>query len=123
MGDLVKSKQKKGEYDSITEGDAFAKMLTENFQEVSHDKHLRVDFSPAPMPDRHQGPPDAAEVARYRKDMERMNCGFDKVEILSGNVGYLKFNFFADPEVCGPTALAAMTFLATMHAIIFALPQ
>ncbi len=108
MGDAVKARQKKGEYDSITDGDAFAKMLTDNFQEVSHDKHLRVNFSPAPIPDRPVGPPDADERARYRKDMERMNCGFDKVEILSGNVGYLKFGMFADPEVCGPTAVAAM---------------
>jgi len=123
MGDLVKSKQKKGDYDSITDGGAFAKMLTENFQEVSHDKHLRVDFSPAPMPNRPAGPPDADAVARYRKDMERMNCGFDKVEILSGNVGYLKFDMFADPEVCGPTAVAAMNFLANVDAIIFDLRE
>jgi len=121
--DAVKAKQKKGDYDSITDGDAFAKMLTENFQEVSHDKHLRVNFSPAPMPERPEGPPNADERARYRKDMERMNCGFDKVEILSGNVGYLKFNFFADPEVCGPTAVAAMNFLANVDAIIFDLRE
>src|SRR5713101_7523673 len=123
MGDSVKSKQKKGDYDSITDGHAFAKKLTENFQEVSHDKHLRMDFSPAPMPDRPEGPPNADERARYRKDMERMNCGFDKVEILSGNVGYLKFNFFADPEMCGPTAVAAMNFLANVDAIIFDLRE
>ena len=123
MGDAVRARQKKGEYDSITDGDAFAKMLTENFQEVSHDKHLRVDFSPARMPERPDGPPDADAIARYRKDMEQMNCGFDKVEILSGNVGYLKFNMFADPEVCGPTAVAAMNFLANVDAIIFDLRE
>ena len=123
MADAVKAHQKKGDYDSITDGDAFAKMLTDNFQEVSHDKHLRVDFSPAPMPDRPTGPPNADDRARYRMDMERMNCGFDKVEILSGNVGYLKFNFFADPEVCGPTAVAAMNFLANVAAIIFDLRE
>jgi hypothetical protein len=123
MGEVVKAKQKKGDYDSITDGDAFATRLTENFQEVSHDKHLHVNFSPAPMPDRPDGPPDAEARARYRKDMERMNCGFDKVEILSGNVGYLKFNFFADPEVCGPTAVAAMNFLANVDAIIFDLRE
>ena len=48
-----------------------------------------------------------------------MNCGFDKVEILSSNVGYLKFNMFADPEVCGPMAVSAMNFLANVDAIIF----
>ena len=123
MGEAVEARQKKGEYDSITDGDAFAKVLTDNFQEVSHDKHLRVNFSPAPMPERPDGPPNADERARYRKDMERMNCGFDKVEILSGNVGYLKFRFFADPEVCGPTAVAAMNFLANVDAIIFDLRE
>src|SRR5260370_3933250 len=123
LGEVVKSKQKKGDYDSIADGDAFAKMLTDNFQDVSHDKHLRLDFSPAPMPERPDGPPNADERTRYRKDMERMNCGFDKVEILSGNVGYLKFNFFADPEVCGPTAIAAMNFLANVDAITFDLRE
>jgi hypothetical protein len=123
MGEAVKARQKKGEYDSITDGDAFAKMLTDNFQEVSHDKHLRVNFSLAPMPDRPEGPPDAEALARYRKDMEHMNCGFDKVEILSGNVGYLKFRMFADPEVCGPTAVAAMNFLSNVDAIIFDLRE
>src|SRR6266852_7169457 len=44
MGDAAKARQKKGEYDSISDGDAFSKILTENFQEVSHDKHLRVDL-------------------------------------------------------------------------------
>jgi hypothetical protein len=123
MAEAVKAKQKKGDYDPITDGDAFAKKLTEDFRDVSHDKHLRVNFSPAPMPDRAEGPPSADERARHRKDMERMNCGFDKVEILSGNVGYLKFHFFADPEVCGPTAVAAMNFLANVDAIIFDLRE
>jgi peptidase S41-like protein len=123
MEEAVRARQKKGEYDSVTDGDAFAKMLTDNFREVSHDKHLRVNFSPAPMPDRHDGPTDAQSLARYRKDMERMNCGFDKVEILPGNVGYLKFDMFADPDICGPTAVAAMNFLANVDAIIFDLRE
>lgn len=122
MEDAVRARQKKGEYDSITDGNAFAKMLTDNFQEVSHDKHLRVDFSPAPMPERPPGP-DPDSVARYRKQMERTNCGFDKVEILSGNIGYLKFDMFADPDVCGATAVAAMNFLANVDAVIIDLRE
>jgi C-terminal processing protease CtpA/Prc len=33
-------------------------------------------------------------------------------------VGYLKFNFFGDVEVCGPTASAALNFLANVDALI-----
>jgi hypothetical protein len=123
MEDAVRARQKKGEYDSIADGDDFAKALTENFQEVSHDKHLRVNFSAAKMPEMPSGPPPADAVAQYHKEMERVNCGFNKVEILSGNVGYVKFNFFADPDVCGPTAVAAMNFLAHVDAIMFDLRE
>jgi retinol-binding protein 3 len=123
MSDDVRVRQKRGEYDSVTDGDAFAKLLTDNFREVSRDKHLRVDFSPAKMPDRPEGAPSADEVAQFRKELEHMNCGFDKVEILSGNLGYVKFDMFGDPEICGPTATAAMNFLANTDAVIFDLRE
>ncbi len=61
--------------------------------------------------------------AAYRKQMERANCGFDKLEILPGNIGYVKFDFFADPSVCAPTVIAAMNFLANTDAIIFDLRE
>jgi hypothetical protein len=119
MEEAVRARQKRGEYDSVTEGDVFATMLTGNLREVSHDLHLRVDFSPVPFPKTPPGPDNPEAAAQYRKQMERMNCGFEKLEILSGNVGYLKFNMFADPEICGPTAVASMNFLANVNAIIF----
>ena len=122
MGDALKDRQKRGEYDSVTDGSKFAGMLTDQLQEVSHDKHLRVDFSPVPMPER---PPGAGsdDAAQYRKQIERINCGFERVELLPGNIGYVKFNMFADPDVCGPTAVAAMNFLANVDAIIFDLRE
>jgi hypothetical protein len=122
MADALRAWQKQGEYDSITEGDAFAEKLTKDLREVSHDKHLRVDFSPVPMP-KPPKEPDAADVARFHKQMLEMNCDFKKVEILPGNIGYLKFDMFADPEVCGPTAVAAMNFLANADAIIIDLRE
>lgn len=122
MEESLRARQKRGDYDSVTDGDRFANMLTENLQEVSHDKHLRVNFSPARLPD---GPPGANPnaAAQNRKQMERMNCGFEKIEHLPGNIGYLKFNMFADPEVCGATAIAAMNFLGNVDAIIFDLRE
>ena len=123
MEEDVRARQKRGEYDSVTDGGAFAKLLTDNFRGVSHDKHLGVDFSPAAVPDRPEGAPSPDAVAQFRKQMERMNCGFDKVEVLSGNVGYVKFDMFADPSICGPTATAAMNFLGNVDAIIFDLRE
>jgi retinol-binding protein 3 len=122
MADAIRARQQRGEYDSITDGDAFAMKLTENLQAVSHDKHLRVDFSPVPLPAEMSGPDPKAE-AEYRKQMERANCGFDKLEILPGNIGYVKFDFFADPKVCASTVIAAMNFLANSDAIIFDLRE
>jgi C-terminal processing protease CtpA/Prc len=55
--------------------------------------------------------------------MERTNCGFQKVERLSGNIGYVKFDEFADADLCGPTVIAAMNFLGNVDAIIFDLRE
>jgi hypothetical protein len=122
MADAVRARQKQGEYDSVTEGDAFATKLTQDFRDVSHDKHLRVDFSPVSLPGDWPAT-NADATAQYRKYMERTNCGFEKVELLPGNIGYVKFNEFADPQICGPTAVAAMNFLANTDAMIIDLRE
>jgi hypothetical protein len=122
MGIAVRGRAKRGEYDSVTDGNVFANLLTEHFRDVSHDKHLSVSFSPTPLHEESSSPsPDG--VARFRAAMQEANCGFEKVEHLSGNVGYLKFDFFADPEICGGTAVAAMNFLANVGALIFDLRE
>lgn len=121
MAEAVRGRQTRGEYNAVEDGEAFADLLTEHLRDVSHDKHLRVRFTPGgpPKPDGS----DADEAARYRREMERINCGFETAERLSGNVGYLKFNMFADPEVCGATATAALNFLGNVDAIIFDIRQ
>src|SRR5439155_688855 len=84
-------------------------------------------FAPAGVPDERQGGPSPEDVGRFRRQMETLNCGFVKAEILGGgfvpmggapqNVGYLKFNFFADTALCAPTASAAMNFIANTGAL------
>jgi retinol-binding protein 3 len=123
MEEAVRAHQQKGDYDAISDGDDFATRLTDDFQTISHDKHLHVMFSPAALPDFDNQKPDPKREAEERKEMERMNCGFKKVEILEGNIGYLKFDFFADPGICGPTVVAAMNFLANVDAAIFDLRE
>jgi hypothetical protein len=123
MVQMLKRRRDAGEYDAIVSGGEFAQLLTEQLREVSHDLHLNVNFSPVPLPappaqPAPQGPPPPAVLERMRQQMAQINCGFVKVEILQGNVGYLKFNMFAPPDICGATATTAMAFLENVNALI-----
>lgn len=120
MENAIRMRQKKGEFDSVTDGSAFAAMLTADLRAVSHDKHLGVNFSPVPLPEQPPAAtPSPEALASMRRQMERENCGFERVEILPGNVGYVKFNMFASPDFCAPTAIAAMNFIGNVDAVIF----
>jgi hypothetical protein len=121
MADALKTHETKGDYDAISDGDAFAARLTKDLQDVSHDRHLRVDFSPFKMPPRTEPTPE--DEARFHQQMEHDDCAFDKVEILPNNIGYVKFDGFMDASFCGPTVVAAMAFVAHTDAIIFDLRQ
>jgi retinol-binding protein 3 len=121
MGDALKAHEAKGDYNAISDGDAFASRLTDDLRAVSHDKHLGVHFNSFKTPP--EKGPDAEDAARFHKQMERENCAFDKVEILPNNVGYIKFDGFMDAGFCGPTVVAAMGFVAHTDALIFDLRQ
>lgn len=125
MADAVRANQKVGDYDAVTDPDAFANRLTKDLQAVSHDKHLRVDYSPVRLPPEEQKEqkPTPEQEAQFRKMLERTNCSFQKVEILPRNIGYLKFNAFPEPTFCGATVVAAINFLAHVEAIIFDLRE
>lgn len=128
MVSAMEAHEKAGDYNAITDGEDFANALMHDLRAVSHDKHLFVGYAPYTMPDRGksdrpQPPPTAAERTEFRKAMEHDNCGFSKIEILPGNIGYLKFGEFGDPEICGPVVAAAMTFLVHTDALIFDLRE
>src|SRR5712692_8658078 len=78
MEEALRERQKKSAYDAANDGETFAKVLTEDLQQVSHDKHLRVNFSPMVLPkgEPHRTPDD--DEARMRTELERDNCAFEK---------------------------------------------
>lgn len=118
MEQALRDHAKNGAYDAVGESRAFAKLLTEQLQAVSHDLHLHVNFVPMVLPEK-DPEPTAEDKARMRKELESFNCGFQKSERLDGNIGYVKFNMFADPEICGPKATAALGPLGDVDALIF----
>lgn len=123
MADAVLAHEKAGDYDDITDGSEFAAKLTDDFQAVSHDRHLHVNYAPFKMSPQQEGGSSAEQEAEFRKELEHENCGWEKVEVLPGNIGYVKFNEFAPPDWCGPTVVAAMGFLAHTDAVIFDLRE
>lgn len=122
MARAIAARWKRGQYDSISDGLRLATQLTNELQSMSHDRHLRVAFSPAQLSN--SSPRlNTASNARTKARFLRENCGFDKVERLPHNLGYIKLDEFGDSQVCGSTAVAAMSFLAHVDAIIFDLRQ
>ncbi|HMD06036.1 MAG TPA: S41 family peptidase [Candidatus Acidoferrum sp.] len=117
MAEALLVKEKRGEYDAITDGDIFAHQLTKQMRDVSHDMHLELVYSQDPLPPQPAGQ-TAEGLARYRDAMKQENCTFEKVEILPHNIGYLKLNFFPDRSVCEQTATAAMASLNNTDALI-----
>jgi hypothetical protein len=119
IADSLHVRQSRGAYDAYPNAMSFAFRLNDDVRAIGHDKHMRVDYSARPLPVQQASstpPPDV--IARRQRQMDEMNCGFVKAEQLEGNIGYLKFNAFADPELCAATASAAMTFLAGTRALI-----
>lgn len=122
MEAALRERMQRKEYDNITSPADFATALTTHLREVSHDKHLRVFYAKGddllPGPDS-----DPGARQRYREMAAKRNFSFEKVERLSGNVGYPDLRGFEDPEVAAETAAAAMTFLANTDALIVDLRQ
>lgn len=118
MDEAIRARLTKKEYDQITSAKDFARRLTGHLQEVSHDKHLRVQFSHEKLPKMHDRKPTAADRDRMRQFAGKRNFGFEKVERLAGNVGLIEVRGFMPADLAGETAASAMNFLAHCDALI-----
>jgi hypothetical protein len=124
MEEAVRARAQKKEYDQITSSSAFARKLTEDLQAVSRDKHLRVRYSHEAIPEGQQrGEPTAEERENYRRFLQRINHGFERVERLPGNIGYIDLRGFFNPELGKDAVAAAMGSVANTDALIFDLRQ
>jgi hypothetical protein len=109
-----------GAYRDVAEGAPLADALTRDLRIITADQHVRVAYSKEPFPPMTEAPqtPSPQSLENTRRQLAAVNYGFLKVERLPGNIGFLDLDFFADPDMGGATAAAAMTFLAETDALI-----
>jgi C-terminal processing protease CtpA/Prc len=107
------------DYAAITDGQAFAKRLTDDLQAVCKDAHLRIRYSAAVLPER-KNADDAspAEIERIKRNERLDNGAFQKVERLTGNIGYIRLDGFYSPEAAKGPLKAAMDFVSQTDALI-----
>jgi C-terminal processing protease CtpA/Prc len=106
-------KQSNGEYDTIFDAEQFAHMLTNDLQAISKDKQLVVFYKDAEVT------LDDMDLARSAGSVGAVfNYGFEKVERLAGNIGYLSIHTFFSPTVAVRAAITTMDFIAYTNALI-----
>jgi hypothetical protein len=118
--EAITSRMNEHNYDQISTGQELARILTKDLQELTKDKHVRVNCSTAKLPARPDGDngPPPEEMKKMRARQRILNAGFVKVERLPGNLGYLRLDGFMDPEAGKEPLLGAMTFLKNTDAFI-----
>jgi retinol-binding protein 3 len=122
LADAIRGHLKAGDYDQIEDDAALTRRLTDDLRAVTNDRHLGVRLvQAAPAgPSAPDGPstpigPSTPRVADFAGE----NSAFRKVEVLPGNIGYVRFDAFVDGTEAQETAAAALAFLAHCNALIF----
>jgi hypothetical protein len=121
----LRAQLEKGAYDKLTRPDQFAAEVTNDLRTASKDLHLFLTYDPAletrllaapatPSFELQELPPTPEQLAQLRE----ANYNFRKLEIMSGNVGYLDLRTFVDLNLSKETAVTAMNFLANTDAVV-----
>lgn len=119
----LKQNLKSGKYDTLGVIETLAERLTADMRAITHDGHLWVEPADQP-PVGHEDSLSPEENRRRRFEFGKaVNFGIRKAEILPGNIGLLDLQGFFEADIAGPTATAAMNFLANSRALIIDLRQ
>jgi hypothetical protein len=123
MEKYVRGRYAEGAYEGIASEVEFTQKLRADLYEICKDGHLNVRFAPDEVFAEEEKAPSEEDLKAEREEEAFENFGFLEVKRLWGNIGYLKLNGFYDAEEAGPTAAAAMGFLAHCGAVIVDLRQ
>ena len=102
------------DYSAIEDEKAFAAAVLADLQSVNGDKHLRLRYRAAEIPDREE----FFDEAEYRAEAELDGFGIAAVRRLTGNVGLLDLRAMRVASIAGPAIVAAMNLLASADVLI-----
>jgi hypothetical protein len=116
MNAALREHAARGDYDKITLGGPLGAAFTKDLRDVSHDLHVRVDFSLVPPPP----PPEARPPAARLAELRARNFGFGPIARLPGNIAHLVIDAFvpADDEEVRRGIGALMTQVADADALL-----
>lgn len=98
----------------------FADSLTQGLIKASNDLHFSVAFDPDGVAADRRATADGDATTQAERDRERAaNFGFREARRLDGNLAYIRFDFFADPQYAQETAAGAMRFAEGAKGLIF----
>ena len=114
LAQAVRGKQRSDAYRDISCAPELARRLTEDLYAVAHDRHLRVNYSFGPVPQGLPRPPTAEEIQQMRK----LNGMIPELEILDGNVGYIRVNGVPPIAAARDAVAAGFAFVRRTDALI-----
>jgi hypothetical protein len=123
IADDLRAAAGRGEFDALTDPRDLATALTDRLRPLDH--HFNVQFSPPNTADGPAPGPVRRPAAAPSADPERRAAyGVRKVEVLSGNLGYIDLRMFADfafgksDEPARQAIEAALRLVSTTDAVI-----
>ncbi len=119
----LRAQQAAGAYKELTDPVDFAQKVYEDARSIYDDHHFDIRAMYPLDPKAAEQVEDPRNTERAQRNLRERNYGFERVEILTGNVGYLELTQFVDTDPAGETAAAAMNFLANAYALIIDLRQ
>ena len=107
----VEEKLESGAYDQITSNIALIKSLGRDLRQVSNDGHISIHVA-------NEEKPELTHVLPAKDKGGQVNFGFEVVQVIEGNIGYLKINKFSGAENARRAASGVMEKLSSVDGMI-----
>ncbi len=117
---LFQSELKKGTFNELNKKD-FAALLTQKLRTTIKDEHFFVKYLENYTAEKQMSEKEKVKLNDEHNSLE--NFGFETVQRLPGNIGYINYKGFASPEASEKTLAAALNFVANTNSLIIDLRE